>query len=96
MTYATWEVVDPSNLSDADWAELNRLQEIHTNSGPEVSGVAFDELTERNPLQSIRILLALSPTGTMEAFKDVLASKGMTHQDLIEAIRNMESPARDQ
>jgi hypothetical protein len=96
MTDLAWEVVDSSGLLDADWAEINRFRETLLNSGPDALAIAFDELSERDVSQSARILMALFPSVIREITRDVLANNGITEQDLHDAIRNLESPVRDQ
>lgn len=96
MTGEPWEVVDASGLLDADWAEINRLRKVLRHSGQKGWAIAFDELIDRDFFQSARIMMAVFPSLVPGIVRDELASRGITQQDLLDAIRELESPARDQ
>ncbi|MCP1766330.1 hypothetical protein [Bradyrhizobium japonicum] len=90
------EVVDSSGLLDADWAEINRWRQVLLNTGLDGLAVTIDALSDRDAPQSGRILMALFPNMVREIVRDELASRGISQQDLLDAIRELESPARDQ
>lgn len=90
------EVVDSSGLLDGDWAEINRWRKVLLESGLDGLAVTIDALSDRNAPQSGRILMALFPGMAREIMRDELASRGIIQEDLLDAIRELESPARDQ
>jgi hypothetical protein len=52
------EGVDTSDLTDADWVEINKLRAAFDNGGREALSKAFDEL---DPVRCINIMAALHP-----------------------------------
>lgn len=86
------EVVNTSGLTDADWAEINKLQEAQKTGSLKQ---AMDELS-KDPIRCVRVMGAFFPDMVREAIKDHMADIGVTAEDLHAAIRKLESPARDQ
>jgi len=95
MTSDPFEVVDPSGLSDADWADINRLRRIYKADGKDALSDALAELAKA-PIRYVHILGAIFPEMIREALKDEMAEAGIDEEDLRELIRKLESPARDQ
>ena len=88
------EVVDPSGLTDADWAEINRLKGLYETGGRDALSKALAELGESDPVRSIRVLCAFFPETAREALRDSMAEQGITAEDLRELIRRHEVSAR--
>ena len=89
-------VQDTSVLTDADWAEINRLRKVLADQGPEALNKAFAELQRRDVILHARVAEAFFPNEFKEAFRDEMAAAGMDEDDLRELVRKLESPARDQ
>jgi hypothetical protein len=88
-------VGDPSGLTDADWADINRLGRAQEDGGQKGLLKALDELGS-DPVRYIKVIGTLFPDMVREAIRDELAEAGMTEEDLREMLRKLESPARDQ
>ena len=87
------EVVDPSGLTDANWAEINRLKSLYETGGRNALSKALAELGESDPVRSIRVLSAFFPETVREALTDSMAEQGLMAEDL-ELIRRHEVSAR--
>jgi hypothetical protein len=98
------EVVNTAGLTDADWAEINRLKKVYDAGGQKALSAALDELeqkvlSEKDPTQVIdaidafwRVKGALFPgfLGHLrEVIRDNLAENGITEEDLRELIREL-------
>jgi hypothetical protein len=88
------EVVDPSGLTDADWADINRLKKLYETGGRDALSKALAELGESDPVRSMRVLHALFPNTVREALKDSLAEEGITEEELRELIRKHQGSKR--
>jgi hypothetical protein len=91
-----FEVVDSSGLTDADWLEIGNLKQVYEKGGDKALQRALDKLEKYDPIRRFTILSACFPQEAIEAFKDEMAERGLTLEDLRELIRKLESPARDQ
>jgi hypothetical protein len=87
--------VDSSHLTDADWAELNKLRQAYKTGGQRALSKAMVEL-RKDPVRYIRVTGAYLPNEVREALKDGMAEAGMTMEDLRELGRKLESPAGKQ
>jgi hypothetical protein len=85
-------VVDTSGLTDADWAEINKLKRAYEDGGQPALSAALDKLSA-DPVRCMRVIGAFFPDDVREAIKDTMAEHGMTEGDLRELIRKLESPA---
>jgi hypothetical protein len=90
-----FEVVDTSGLTDADWSEINKLQQAYKEGGKRALGKAMAALVN-DPIRYVAVVGAFFPDMIREAMKDAIAEAGLTESDLNEMARNLESPARDQ
>jgi hypothetical protein len=59
--------VDTSDLTDADWVEINKLKAAYDNGGPEALSKAFDEL---DPVRCISLMAALYPDMVSEVIRE--------------------------
>ena len=64
------KVVDTSGLTDADWAEINRLKGLYETGGRNALSKALAELGESDPVRSIRVLSAFFPETVREALRE--------------------------
>ncbi len=85
------EVVDTTGLTDADWAEINKLKKAYDAGGQKALSAALDTLA-KDPMQATRVLGALFPDLVRETIKDQMAERGITEEDLRELIRKLENP----
>ena len=68
------EVVDTTGLTDADWAEINKLKNAYAG-GQKALSAALDDLA-KDPSRTARVLGALFPDLVREATKDKMAPRG--------------------
>jgi hypothetical protein len=90
-----FEVVDSSGLTDADWAEINKLQQAYKEGGKRALNKAIAVLA-RDPIRFVSVIAAFFPDMIREAIRDSVAEAGLTEEDLREMVRKHESPAPDQ
>jgi hypothetical protein len=90
------EIADTSSLTDADWAEINKLKRAHESGGSKALSLALEDLRKSDPARYVRIIAAYLPGLVAETVKDVMAEHGITMEDIMERLRRTESPARDQ
>jgi hypothetical protein len=86
------EVVDTTDLTDADWAEINNLKKAYDAAGQKALSAALEALAARDPIRAGRVLGAFFPDLVRETIKDKLADMGITEEDLRELIRKLENP----
>jgi hypothetical protein len=77
MADEPFEVVDPSELSDADWADINKLGRALEDGGQKGLSKALDELAS-DPIRYMKVIGALFPDMVREAIRDEMAEAGMT------------------
>jgi hypothetical protein len=65
-------IADPSSLTDADWAEIDRLKRAYEVGGHK----AFNEKLD-DPVLGIRVIGAFYPAMVREAIKDAMAEHGV-------------------
>jgi hypothetical protein len=75
------EVADTSNLTDADWREINKLKAAYDRGGQEALSRALEELSA-DPLRCVKVIGAFFPDAVMESIKDATAEQGITREDL--------------
>jgi hypothetical protein len=89
-----FEVVDPTGLTDADWAEINKLEKAWNEGGTAALKRAMDVLGQGDSVRTIRIYAALFPHEIREAIRDFLAEIGVTEDDLRELLQELENRAK--
>jgi hypothetical protein len=93
------EIADTSSLTDADWAEINKLQRAYQR-GDKAFSKALDELAKTDPIRLATVMSAFFPENVTAMIKDQMAAEGITDDDLKELIhrleRKLESPYREQ
>jgi hypothetical protein len=52
------QLEDSSGLTDADWAEINRLKRVYESGGADALDTAFSNLTEIDPIRATVVLEA--------------------------------------
>ena len=88
-------VADTSGLTDADWAEINRLKSAYADGGDKALRKALKELDD-NPTLRLRVLGAFFPEMVREAIKDAMAANGTTEDDIRDLIRKLDPPPAKQ
>jgi len=91
-----FEVTNSTGLTDADWAEINKLRQAFEKGGPAGVSKAMAKLAKDDPMRYLTVMGAFFPDTIREAIKDSVAEAGMTVADIREMVRKLESPARDQ
>ena len=84
MSDSDFEIADTSGLTDADWAEINKLRRIWETKGTKALTKAFDQL---DPVRCYRIMAAFFPERVYNTIRDQMAEKGITEDDLKEMAR---------
>jgi hypothetical protein len=68
-------IADPSSLTDADWAEIDRLKRAYEVGGHKAFNEALKKLDD--PVLGIRVIGAFYPAMVREAIKDAMAEHGV-------------------
>lgn len=92
---APFHIADPAALTDAIWLEINKLRAAFETGGHEALQQAYRELG-KDPVRYIRVMSAIYPNEVQVSMKDAMAKRGLTEQDILDAVRMRESPVRDQ
>ena len=71
MSDEPFEVVDSSGLTDADWAEINKLKKAYETGGQKALSKAFDDLN-KDPIAYVRVIGAFYPNEVRESIKDAM------------------------
>ena len=87
------EIVDTSSLTDADWAEINKLQRAYQHGEKAFSKTLY-ELGEADPIRLMTVMSAFWPEEVRETMKDQMAAEGVTVDDLKRLIRDIASSSR--
>ena len=82
------EIKDTSRLTDADWAEINKLRRAYDSGGDEALKRAYKDLCKGNPIRWVRVIGAYFPDYVREKLKDAMADLGMTIEDLRDRSEN--------
>ena len=88
------EVVDSSCLTDADWAEINKIKKAYETGGTKGLSRAMDELAAGDPIRRLHVLGAFFPNMVREAIRDHMAEMGITAEDLREMIEKTEAASK--
>jgi len=67
------EVVDSSDLTGADWAEINKLKSAYA-VGELSFRAALARLAQDHPIRYLTVMYALDPAGTRELVRDNMAA----------------------
>jgi hypothetical protein len=83
------KIVDSEGLSDADWAEINKLLRAYDVGGSDAFWEAMTELGDKDPIRHVAVAGAFFPDLIREAIRDEMAEQGMTEDDLRELLRKL-------
>jgi hypothetical protein len=85
-------IEDTSSLTDADWAEINGLRDAYKTGGQKALKNAWRKLMG-DPIRAMRVYGAFFPAKLRNTIRDVLASEGMTIEDVKKVIDKARSGA---
>jgi hypothetical protein len=83
------KIEDTSGLTDADWAEINKLRNAYKTGGKKALAAAWDQLA-KDPIRYAVVAGAFYPKMVREALRDQMAEAGITEEDLRDLIRKLE------
>jgi hypothetical protein len=86
------KIQDASGLTDADWAQINKLRQALEQGGDKAFQKALGDL-KKDPSRYLRVMRAFFPVRVREALRDSLANAGITEEDLRELAKVLR-PAR--
>src|SRR5438045_1313242 len=81
------EVPDPTGMTDADWAELNKLKAAYESGEAKRCRRPW---LGADPVRYVRVVGALFPEVVSERLRDLLAERGITEEDLRQMLREAE------
>jgi hypothetical protein len=77
-------------LTDADWAEVNKLRRVHEIDGSKGLSKAVEKLIKDDPAHFLTIAAAYFPAHVFNDMKDHMADAGITEEDLEEMTRKLQ------
>jgi hypothetical protein len=83
------KIVVSSHLTDADWAEINKLKRAFEHGGKIALSKAVEKLGN-DPIRYVNVMAAFFPEMIREKLKDSLADADA--DDVRELIRKLETP----
>ena len=90
MGRATLEVVDATDLTDADWACVSTVKRAYEAAGIEGFRDAIERLGNGDWVFQIKIASAFFPAQIREELMDIMADYGLTTDDLREILQKEE------
>jgi len=79
-------IQDTTGLTDADWAEINKLRNARKNGGAKAVKRVMQQLLAKDVIQYVRVIAAFFPDMMREAIRDQMAEAGITEQDIRELL----------
>ena len=87
------KIQDASGLTDADWAQINKLRQALEHGGDKAFQKKALADLKKDPSRYLRVMRAFFPVRVREALRDSLANAGITEEDLRELAKVLR-PAR--
>jgi hypothetical protein len=84
------KIVNSSHLTDADWAEINKLKRAFEDGGKAALSKAVEKLGN-DPIRYVNVMAAFFPEMIREKLKESLADADA--DDVRELIQKLETPA---
>ena len=88
------DVVDGSDFTDAEWAEIDRLAEVLEISGEASFNRELEALAESDPRGYLIVMSVFFPEMTSEAVSISMAELGMESEEASALVRKLESAGR--
>lgn len=88
-------VVDTTGLSDAHWAEINRMFRAFDEGGDEAFWSAMEDLGKKDPIEQCLIAASFFPEMMRELIQDEFAAAGMSEEDVRELRRKLQQMLSD-
>jgi len=76
------KIVDTEGLSNADWAEINKLLRAYDAGGSDAFWEAIEELGDEDPVRYVAVAGAFFPDLVRKIIRDEMAEQGMTEEDV--------------
>ena len=89
------KIVDTEGLSDADWAEINKLLRAYEAGGSDAFWEALNELSDKDPVRYIAVASAFFPDVVRSIITEEIAERGMTEEDLRALFKKLKISAHD-
>jgi len=86
------EVVDSSDLTDADWAIINQVRRVHETGDEKALSRLLDKLAAADQIRFLTAMYAFFPELVRDTIRDQLAEAGITVEDVREIIQKLERP----
>ena len=83
-------IQDTTGLTDADWAEINKLRNAHKNGGAKAVKRVMQQLLAKDVIQYVRVIAAFYPDMVRETIRDQMAEAGITEEDIRELLQKAE------
>jgi hypothetical protein len=83
------EVVDASDLTDSDWAAINKVIRAFRAGGMHAFWQELDKLDDGDLVLQIKVAGAFFPNEVREALKNEMAEQGITIEDLQEVLKKL-------
>ena len=74
------KIVDTEGLSDADWAEINKLLRAYDAGGTDAFWEVLGKLSDEDPVRYIAVTGAFFPDVVRKVIRDEMAEQGMTEE----------------
>jgi hypothetical protein len=72
------QLADTAHLTDADWTEINKINQAYTKRGQRGFEKALDALYKRDQLRWLKVVWAYYPRAVRDAMSDTMAGWGLT------------------
>jgi hypothetical protein len=89
------KIVDPEGLSDADWAEINKLLRAYEAGGSDAFWEAIQALSDVDPVRYIAVAGAFFPDVVSKIIRDEMAERGMTEEDVRKLFQKLKGSGPD-
>ena len=83
-------IQDTTGLTDADWAEINKLRNAHKKGGAKAVKRVMQQLLAKDVIQYVRVIAAFYPDMVRETIRDQMAEAGITEEDIRELLQKAE------
>ena len=89
------KIVDTEGLSDADWAEINKLLRAYETGGADAFWDAIEELGDEDPVRYVAVVGAFFPDVVRKILRDEMAKQGMTEEEVRDLFKKLKMGAHE-